>query len=295
LEIQINDQSLDFTVEDNDTLGDVVQDLEDWLRGSALVLCSVKHQDQELLSRPTQEWAAIPHHQVGTLAVTVRHARELGLLNLQTVLEFLDLLAKAVSAGNPEALAGLLTGLPAMAESIRKHFETTVPAVSGLTALFGKVSPAEAAGWPEAQRTRALSLIDEAAALVRSRLREFEDPRGALRDLAQALRGCIEEISDVSILLQTGRDRQAMEALVRFSELSQSLVRLVAAAFAGGQDQEPVIGGMGLQQFYGELNGILREVVEAFHARDSVLIGDLMEYEVAPRLEKMRSFLQELP
>jgi len=39
---------------------------------------------------------------------------------------------------------------------------------------------------------------------------------------------------------------------------------------------------------------VLSELLEAFDARDSVLIGDLMEYEIAPRLERLRSILQEL-
>ena len=49
-----------------------------------------------------------------------------------------------------------------------------------------------------------------------------------------------------------------------------------------------------LQDFYQELNGILTELLEAFDAKDSVLIGDLMEYEVAPRLEQLQTFLQEV-
>ena len=46
--------------------------------------------------------------------------------------------------------------------------------------------------------------------------------------------------------------------------------------------------------FKEELNKILKELLEAFAAKDSVLIGDLMEYEIAPRLEQLRAFLQEL-
>ena len=54
------------------------------------------------------------------------------------------------------------------------------------------------------------------------------------------------------------------------------------------------MGGRGLQDFYRDLNRILTELLEAFHANDSVLIGDLMEYEIAPRLEQLRTFLQEV-
>jgi len=74
---------------------------------------------------------------------------------------------------------------------------------------------------------------------------------------------------------------------VRFSELSQSLVRLVASIFPDNSNED-------LEAFYEELNGVLSELLEAFDAKDSVLIGDLMEYEIAPRLERLRKLLQEL-
>jgi hypothetical protein len=87
-----------------------------------------------------------------------------------------------------------------------------------------------------------------------------------------------------------------MDTMVRFSELSQSLVRLVASVLPDSADpgKQLTVGGMSLQDFYQELNGILDELLEAFDANDSVLIGDLMEYEVAPRLEQLRTFLQEV-
>jgi hypothetical protein len=102
------------------------------------------------------------------------------------------------------------------------------------------------------------------------------------------LSACTEEISEISVLLQTGKDRQAMDTIVRFSELSQNLVRLVSSISPPNANED-------VQGFYRELNGVLSELLEAFETKDSVLIGDLMEYEVAPRLGRLRTILQELP
>ena len=41
-----------------------------------------------------------------------------------------------------------------------------------------------------------------------------------------------------------------------------------------------------------ELTPVLRELVAAFDAKDSVLIGDLLEYEVAPRVERLMPLLE---
>jgi len=108
--IKINDQDLDFTIEKNETLGDVVKDIEAWLDGSELVLYSVKHEDRDLLSQPYEEWATTPHSEVGTLNVMVKHTRELTVLNLQTILEYLGLLEQAITAGKEELLNDLFSG-----------------------------------------------------------------------------------------------------------------------------------------------------------------------------------------
>jgi hypothetical protein len=295
VDIRINDQRLDFTIESNDTLGDVVKDLEDWLKGSDLVLYSIKHDDQEILNRPYDEWAAIPHGDVGTLAVTVKHARDLAVLNLKTILEFLSLLTDALEAPETQALQGLMSGFPSLVESVYKHFATPNLALSALTAMFQDVRPEEAASWPEEKRERARRLIDVLAAAVSFRLQEMEDPKAALRTLSGTIESCMEEIGEISILLQTGKDRQAMDAIIRFSELSQSLVRLVAVVLSEAGGEQPKVGGMDLQEFYRKLNGILSELLDAFDVKDSVLIGDLMEYEMVPRLGELRAFLQELP
>lgn len=296
MDIRINDQNLDFTIENNETLGDVVKDIEAWLDGSDLVLYSVKHQDQDLLSQPYEEWAKTPHSEVGTLNVMVKHTRELTVLNLQTILEYLDLLKQATTSEIGKLLGELLSGFPALVESVRKHFPDPDATLQSLIALFLHAEAEEVPGWPEEKMQQAVKLIDLVSGNVSFRLQELQDPRAALETLSGALKICIEEISEISILLQTGKDRQAMDTMVRFSELSQSLVRLVASVLPDSADpgKQLTVGGMSLQDFYQELNGILDELLEAFDANDSVLIGDLMEYEVAPRLEQLRTFLQEV-
>jgi len=296
LNIQLNDQPLDVTIGEAETLGQIVRDLESWLSGSDLVLCSVRHEDRELLSLPEEQWSAIPQGRIDTLRVTARPARELAVLNLQTVSEYLELLAlplqglaegagRAGQSGDapPPALSDeLLEGLPAMAQSLSRQFPESLPALQALEALLRRPATAgPAAG-------QALSLIERLRERVRLRLAELADPQEARRVLARCLERCVADIGELPILLQTGRNRQAMEVVLRFSELLQDLLRVV-----GRHPGDARIDGKPLPEFYRELNAVLGELIEAFQARDSVLIGDLMEYEVAPRLQSLRSLLEE--
>jgi hypothetical protein len=132
--------------------------------------------------------------------------------------------------------------------------------------------------------------------LLSSRISEVTDPFTELKSGARALSNLIPRLSEVSIQLQTGKDQEAMGSVIEFTEISEKLIRL----YNGIEDQgfsglgETQVEDLSFSEFYTQLNEILRELEEAFYSRDSVLIGDLLEYEIVPRSEKLLSFIDAL-
>ncbi len=287
MEIHINDQPLAFSLENERTLGEVVRGLEQWLAGSELVLCEARWEGRDLLATPAEEWSATAPEQVQRLELTVRHASELRLENLRTLKEFLGAVREFAAGPEARAAAELQRGYPYFLDSLRRHFsEAEVGGeLEGLAALAEGGGPEQLCRLAPEARSR---LSDAASALgerIGRLLAEVDDPRAALARLAAELEGAAAGISEVSVLLATGRDRQAMEAVVRFSELSQRLLRLL------GTLGVPAVGGREPREFFAGLNGMLRELLAAFQARDTVLIGDLLEYEIAPRLRQLQAVL----
>ena len=285
MEIRINDQPLAFSLENERTLGEVVRGLERWLAGSELVLYEVRCAGRELLGAPPEEWEATPHAEVERLELTVRHASEVRLANLRTLLEYLEAV-RGFTAG-PEARGAqeLLRGYPLFVESLRRHFSEaeTGGELADLAVLGGR---------PEALLALSPELRDKAdgaaarlAERIAGRLEELDDPRAALRRLSTEVEATAAGISEVSVLLAAGRDRQAMEAVVRFSELCQRLLRLLAGLGV------PEVGGLKPREYFAEFNRVLGELAAAFQAKDTVLIGDLLEYEIAPRLRQLQAVL----
>ncbi len=297
LEIQINDQPLDFTLENEEYIGEVIKGIENWLAGSHLIITSIMNENEELTSRPPQDLDVMPLTGVNALKITVKHAQEVRILNLQTVLEFLSMLKNALLTQNKRLLEELNTGFAFMIESLRKHFEPEFQQeLLQLTALFQGATAEAIVSWPEEITRKVLETVRVLESGTASRLQEFYKPKEAFANLLTDITDCIDEISEVSVLLQTGRDRQAMEAIIRFSELSQSLIRIFAGLKNSlNADKESLsVSGKEVTVFFSELNLILMELLEAFKAQDSVLIGDLMEYEIAPRLEGLRDFAKGL-
>jgi hypothetical protein len=287
LEIRINGQPLDFKLEGERTLGEVVRGLEQWLAGSELVLCEARGDGRELLGAPPQEWSGTPPAEVRRLELTVRHASELRLDNLRTLLEYLE--AVRAFAAEPERgqAEELLRGHPLFLESLRRHFsEAEVGAeAAGLAALAAGPGPEALCRLAPEPRALLKAAADRLAERIGLRLAEADDPRAALRRLSGELEAAAAGISEVSVLLATGRDRQAMEAVVRFTELSQRLLAHLARLGV------PAVGGREPREFFAEFNRLLGELLSAFQARDTVLIGDLLEYEIAPRFRQLQAVL----
>jgi hypothetical protein len=80
-----------------------------------------------------------------------------------------------------------------------------------------------------------------------------------------------------------------MDSILKFIELSQKLIRLYPILKENGlvDFTKGNIDGMSFGDFYGALNLVLNELSDAFAVEDSVLIGDLLEYEIAPRIEAL--------
>jgi len=292
MQITINDQPLDFTLERNETLGEVVREIKAWLEGSDLVLYSVKYRERDLLASPAEQWEGTAHTEVEELAVTVRPTAELRLENLLTVLEYLELLDRSLKEASEAGLAELAPGFAAMVESV-EQVAPGEPALERLSALLAEGEAGPLAAWPSERVQEARQAVEGLQALVRRRLERFGDPRAAALELTESLARCRGDAEQVAPLLQTGRDKEAMNAIIRFSDLFQGVGGVLHALGAAGRPLRS-LGDRSLQEFYTEMNGFLSELLEAFAAQDSVLIGDLMEYEIAPRLEQLGAALGEI-
>jgi hypothetical protein len=123
--------------------------------------------------------------------------------------------------------------------------------------------------------------------------------RDGLRDMMKALGDELSSFAprlvDIPLQLQTGKDIEAMRTINGFSERLQDLYRLLPllhlAGFAPG---EPRVDGIALDAYPQELAPILTDLLEAFRKKDTVLAGDLSEYELAPRISSMGAALSAI-
>jgi hypothetical protein len=72
------------------------------------------------------------------------------------------------------------------------------------------------------------------------------------------------------------------------------VIRIIPELRRGGVDTSRImIGGAAMPSFYGDFNVVLRQLTEAFENKDAVLIGDLAEYEILPRMQNFFGAMRE--
>ncbi|MDR3247438.1 MAG: hypothetical protein LBT39_01515 [Treponema sp.] len=264
MNITIDGKRADITLENEQTIGDVLAGLENWMRGSGHRLSGMEVDGETVdvlsldrffnreiagvkaLDIRTSSWA---EHAVQAIADLYGTAGDLG----ATAFADREALYRDWEAG---------AGAQFLKSEIAELYEMAGKTFSGLG-----FSPAEL-------RT-----------ILEERLRELETPQGELGTMGPLVEALVERLKDLPLDIQTGKDARAAETMGLFSALAEKLIRLFNLLRIEGLSPENLnVDGVAVQTYIKDLDVTLKDLVRAYEDRDTVLVGDLAEYELAPRL-----------
>jgi len=280
MRILVNDQELDVRLEQERTVGEVVAGLGRWLSEAGLRVVDLAADGTEV-SLGNDDDRTLPVERVSELRVTAVSRGEHELSALTTLVEWLDLLQRNLMQRTPETLADVLSELPHLRSTIRGLVHTMMrnegdsSAQSALDDIASRTASGEQLS--EAACETAIQKVESLRNLAVSRIRELWRPRAEAQATTRALQSELPKLAEVAVLLQTGEDREAMGRIVRFTELTEKILRVVGSELPEA----------------GSLNSALDELMRAFADQDSVLIGDILEYDVVPAATELVDYLAE--
>jgi hypothetical protein len=272
MDITINGKPADITLESEKTVGQVLAGFDQWLKGSGYRLSGL----------------AIDGETVNTGSLAAFFDRELdhtGTLDIQTS-AVLELMAEALcnlrqdikdyEAADFEEKKGLYQRWHTrpealfLAEQIPEIHEWTEKCFAG-----EGVSPGEL-----------LNLAEE-------RLRELQDPVGELNNAEPLIQAIARRLEDLPLDIQTGKDGRAVETVRLFSNIAEKVFRLFDLLKAVGYDVTALtVEHIPISDYIDEFSTALKELLAAYETKDAVLIGDLAEYELAPRFSSLYAALK---
>jgi hypothetical protein len=124
--------------------------------------------------------------------------------------------------------------------------------------------------------------------LLEERIRELHNPAGELEKSGPLVAEVCARLEELPLDIQTGKDARAAETVRIFSAVTEKIFRIFnVLKIAGFPVGEINVNNIPVTAFIMEFSTALRELLAAYEQRDTVLVGDLAEYEMAPRLRSL--------
>ncbi len=116
--------------------------------------------------------------------------------------------------------------------------------------------------------------------------------RESFRNLASLFRNLSERMARIPAELQQGRDSDANASIKALADGIDEFCHVTALASLFEDFRSVSIDGKTVSEFFSDFSGILSEFERALKTGDTVLTGDLSEYEISPRLAAINSALE---
>ncbi|MDR2864242.1 MAG: hypothetical protein LBV68_01365 [Spirochaetaceae bacterium] len=264
--ITINEKPIDITIENEKTVGELVAGIDLWLAGSGFVICALVVNDKASGASALDNALTQSLNEVSSIDIKTQAAAE---ICVDALLLTREMLEKWAVSDNGEKAAIELKWSASPAASFFQNREPEI--YLHIKDIF--------TGKNENTLEPFLS----------ERTRELDDPIKEFLGIEERVDDTAARLSDFALDLQTGKEPHAAETVKIFSVLSAKLFRLIPLLRSSGIDFETVPLE---KNFFENLNLTLKEFLAVYEAQDTVLSGDLAEYEMAPRLHDLYDAVQ---
>jgi hypothetical protein len=126
--------------------------------------------------------------------------------------------------------------------------------------------------------------------LLEERLGELQYPAAEMAKTGPLVDEICARLEELSLDIQTGKDARAAETVRAFSGVAEKVFRVFnMLKLAGFPVGEITVENASISGYITEFGTALRELLAAYEQHDTVLVGDLAEYEMAPRLRRLHA------
>jgi hypothetical protein len=266
MDIFINEELADITLESEKTLGEVLAGIEAWLAGSETRISGLRINGSIITGESLAAVFEQDLNGIERLDITVSTVPQLAL-------EALLHSQRDLTAYENSSFEDPRDIQDSWEASAAAHFLSEQ--IPDIYALLRQTFSGELP-------------FPEMSALLDERIRELVDPRREFLQAGTLVSGIAARLEELPLDMQTGKDRRAAETVQLFSHTAEKVLRLLHLLSVQGLALETLaIDRLPFYEFIGAFSATLKELLSAYTSQDVVLVGDLAEYELAPRLVKL--------
>jgi hypothetical protein len=318
MEILINDEKIDFELEKEENLGEILSSLEEWILKTGSVIDSISVDDRVIPIDFCPDEYTSKISLIKKLKITVSNHIELALNTFVTVGEYINkMLGDYTGPDNIKHYDSLLEGLnlvyTGIIDSLRilkvrpmvvvkdndYILEETLSEMNDFIRVYEKkyLDP-DGIDRLKVLLNKVLNFIPEVYkwAIIKN-YSVIEDPgkkkagiylHDILHDLKSISLASIDKFETIGKNLQIGEDRKALNDLYYLMELMDeviSVLKITGEIYDIGLRKQNESDNF-IDDLFCKMTGCLKEVESAFKNGDMITVGDILEYEIRPLVDQ---------
>ena len=103
-----------------------------------------------------------------------------------------------------------------------------------------------------------------------------------------------ERLTNISILLNEGKEGEALSIIQEFSIMLKDLYMLYSLFDMAELDYDFMFEGKTIATYKNEFSDLLKNIIEGFEEKDTVAVSDIAEYELSPLVLALGNGLKQL-
>ncbi|HON78750.1 MAG TPA: hypothetical protein PK544_09690 [Spirochaetota bacterium] len=326
MEIQINSQPVDFEIEHEQSVPDIMESVSQWARQRNLIFTEAMIDDDVYTIETVPD---VPLGDVTTINCIVQSSADIVLSTIQEAVEYIkrinDFIQESLKSGAMDMtkLPYLAQGTVWLSDVVDKtgsllnmdvhairyrdsmagtYFETLDAFSSSLMAVSDDKA-ALALLTENAELFSSLSEIfkimlisDNMKTLI---LQSIESPDviiAAIADIRDKLPMQLKNIEEAAIAYQTGKDDEGADKIQGFIDFIYQYLRschqiepLFSVSLA-----DIVVDDESMENKNNAINDLLNEIIDVLEANDIISLADILEYELIPVMENLDRYCEAL-
>ena len=325
MEIIINDEKVDYTIEHEKNLGDVLKSLEGWITENGGVLQSVSVDDTEITVGQQTEQLNKSISSINRLKLQTSSRFDHALSAIATVSAYIDnVVGEYLKSKQVDDYELILEGVNLIAEGlacslsslrvrpmvvINDSGKSMAEILSDLKALIELYEKQYVDGDGREDLKGVLTEIQQLLpklvnwALLKNSLYDMEVKglqvsflKTALVDLESISVKMIDKFERIGEYLQVGRDAEALEDLLIVTELMDEIIFVLQFFMTAYSMDKTVLSksDLSMDELFEKFSTGLKEIEDSFRNDDLITVGDMLEYEIRPLFEEMIKLLRRV-
>lgn len=269
MKIRINGADADIRLEEEKNIGQILGGLEQWLDGTGQRLSGIALDGKSVEADSMETCFAMGIEKVQMLDIYTSFISDIFAEGLRYLLQAIDTYEQA---GFEEKKSFALSWAQQPAAKVLAEQGP------GLSEMAVKTFSGEGSG------------IQVLRAATEERLQELHDPSGEIERTVSLATDVCSRLEELPLDIQTGKDARAAETVGIFSALAEKVLRVYGILKNRGFPVGTIkADGMPIDDYIAGFHSSLQELLGAYQQSDTVLVGDIAEYEMAPKMRALHA------